>query len=210
MGSDCHVLVFAKAPQPGTVKTRLIPLLGPERAACLHRKLVEHALGAAVAAASGPVELWCAPDCSDAFLRECAGTFGASLHTQPDGDLGTRMAHALERALRVSQSGVLIGTDCAVLGPEHIREAAGALAAGDEAVFCPAEDGGYALIGLTRCDARLFEDIRWGESSVMDSTRRRLRELDWRWRELETLWDVDRPEDYQRLLSARLLDGRVT
>jgi glycosyltransferase A (GT-A) superfamily protein (DUF2064 family) len=44
----------------------------------------------------------------------------------------------------------------------------------------------------------------------MDGTRRRLRELDWRWRELETLWDVDRPEDYQRLLSARLLDGRVT
>jgi hypothetical protein len=210
MESDCRVLVFAKAPQPGTAKTRLIPLLGSEGAAGLHRKLVEHALSAAVAAATGPVELWCTPDCSDAFLRECEGTFGAILHTQLGGDLGTRMAHALECALQASRGAVLIGTDCAVLGPEHIREAASALAAGNEAVFCPAEDGGYALIGLTRCDARLFERICWGEASVMDDTRRRLRELDWRWRELETLWDVDRPEDYHRLLSARLLNGRLS
>jgi hypothetical protein len=204
---DCRVLVFAKAPRPGTVKTRLIPLLGPERAAALHRTLVAHSLAAASAAAIGPVELWCAPDCGDAFLQDCAGTYGAILRTQIDGSLGARMLHAFEHALQVARGAVLIGTDCPVLGTEHIREAAHTLAAGDTAAFCPAEDGGYALIGLTRCDARLFDAIRWSEASVMADTRARLRELGWRWRELATLWDVDRPEDYQRLVSSGVLTG---
>jgi hypothetical protein len=207
MESDCRVLVFARAPRPGTVKTRLIPLLGPERAAALHRKLVEHTLWAATTATCGAVELWCAPDCSDAFLRERAKTIGAALHAQVGEDLGARMAHAFERALKQSRCALLIGTDCAVLRPMHIREAAGTLAAGDEAVFCPAEDGGYALIGLARFDRGLFERMRWGESSVMDATRRRLRELGWRWRELATLWDIDRPEDYHRLLAERPPDA---
>jgi rSAM/selenodomain-associated transferase 1 len=207
MAIDCRLLVFAKAPLPGAVKTRLIPLLGPERAAALHRALLDHVLATAAASGAGPLELWCAPDCRNEFLRSCATGFGASLHAQPDGDLGTRMSHAFERALRDSPAAILIGSDCAVLGPQHIRVAATALAAGAPAVFCPVEDGGYALIGLSRHDPALFEGIRWGESSVMACTRRRLRELGWRWRELETLWDIDRPEDYYRLRSAQLLDA---
>jgi hypothetical protein len=64
------------------------------------------------------------------------------------------------------------------------------------------------LIGLRRIDPLLFEGIRWGDDSVMAGTRDRLRSLGWRWRELETLWDVDRPEDYQRLLNSGLLETR--
>ena len=71
------------------------------------------------------------------------------------------------------------------------------------------EDGGYVLIGLTRCDARLFEGIAWGGSSVVAETRARLRALGWTWRELDTLWDVDRPEDYERLISSGLLDPQT-
>ena len=65
-------------------------------------------------------------------------------------------------------------------------------------MLIPAEDGGYALIGLTRCDQRLFEHMAWGGDTVLAATRERLRELKWRWHELETLWDIDRPEDYHR------------
>jgi uncharacterized protein len=77
-------------------------------------------------------------------------------------------------------------------------------------VFVPAEDGGYALIGLSRNDARVFEGINWGGTEVMAQTRERLRGLGWRWHELDTLWDVDRPADYQRLLQSGLLRGNRT
>jgi hypothetical protein len=80
------------------------------------------------------------------------------------------------------------------------------LAGGDDAVLAPAEDGGYVLIGLKRAPAALFERMRWGESTVMAGTRERLAALGLRWRELETLWDVDRPEDLARLRGA-LPDG---
>jgi glycosyltransferase A (GT-A) superfamily protein (DUF2064 family) len=119
------------------------------------------------------------------------------------------MLHAFEQVLRCAPGAVLIGTDCAALDPGHIRSAMRALAGRDSAVFCPAEDGGYALIGLKQGEARLFESVRWGEASVMAETRSRLEELGWRWRELATLWDVDRPEDYERLVATGLLRRHV-
>ena len=113
-------------------------------------------------------------------------------------DLGERMHRAMERALRRYRRCLLIGTDCPVLTPQHLRDASAALAARNDAVLIPAEDGGYALIGLARCDARLFENIAWGGDTVLADTRERLRQLKWRWHELETLWDIDRPDDYRR------------
>jgi rSAM/selenodomain-associated transferase 1 len=205
---DTRLLVFTKAPRPGAVKTRLIPLLGEAGAAALHMRLIERALATARAAATGPIELHCAPDCSDPFLRFCSEHYGVPLTPQADGDLGTRMAAAFEQALACDRYAILIGTDCPALTARHLREARRTLAAGVEAVLIPAEDGGYALIGLTRCDQRVFAGVAWGEDCVMNQTRNRLSELGWRWRELETLWDVDRPEDYRRLLESRLLNQK--
>ena len=73
-----------------------------------------------------------------------------------------------------------------------------------DAVLAPAEDGGYPLIGLARMSATIFDDIAWGTDLVLAQTRRRLLALGWRWRELRTLWDVDRPEDLARLRAFRL------
>jgi glycosyltransferase A (GT-A) superfamily protein (DUF2064 family) len=101
-----------------------------------------------------------------------------------------------------------VGSDCPALTADHLRQADRVLRDGVDAVFVPCEDGGYALIGLRRVDPRLFEDVAWGGAAVMAQTRARLTGLGWRWRELETLWDVDRPEDYERLLASRLLDNR--
>lgn len=203
---DERLLVFANAPRPGAVKTRLISVLGEEGAAALHARLVERTLAMARATGIGQVELWCAPDTVDPFLRFCSGRYGASLVSQTDGDLGARMRDAFERALASARRVILIGSDCPALNAGHLRNAYRLLAAGRDAVLVPAEDGGYVLIGLTRCDARLFDGIGWGEAEVMEATRTRLLALGWSWEELDTLWDVDRPEDYRRLLASGLLD----
>jgi hypothetical protein len=194
------VLVFAKAPRPGEVKTRLIPLLGAEGAAALHAKLVERALETARAAAFGRIELHCAPDTGDPFFRLCADGFGVTLQPQSAGDLGARMLYAFESTLAAYACVLLVGSDCPALTARHLRQADKALRDGADAVFVPCEDGGYALIGLTRADTGLFDGIAWGGDSVMADTRARLKRLGWAWSELETLWDVDRPEDYARLI----------
>lgn len=204
--SDDRLLVFAKAPRPGTVKTRLISLLGEEGAAALHARLVKRTLAMARTTGIRQVELWCAPDTADPFFRFCGGRYGVSLVSQTDGDLGARMRNAFDRALASSRRVILIGTDCPALTAGHLRNAYRLLAAGRDAVLVPAEDGGYALIGLTRCDARLFDGIGWGKAEVMEATRARLHALGWSWEELETLWDVDRPEDYRRLFASGLLN----
>jgi len=181
------------------VKTRLIPALGASAAAELHRQLVARTLRTALAAALGPVELWCTPDAQDAFFSACAKDFGVRLRDQGAGDLGMRMARALQTVLAEGVPALLIGCDCPALSAEYLREAAAACAGGHDAVFGPAEDGGYVLIGLARSPSlRLFENMTWGSRTVMQETRTRLARLGWRWIELATLWDVDRPEDLSR------------
>ena len=195
--SVCPVMVFAKA--PGEAKTRLIPALGAAGAAALHRRLVVHCLRAARDSRLGPVELWCAPDTSDPFFRECERRHGAGLHAQGEGDLGARMRRAFESALAHAARAIIVGSDIPALSARYLRDADRALRRGDDAVIGPAEDGGYALIGLSRCDPELFRDIPWGGPEVMAETRRRIAALAWRSSELRVLWDVDRPEDLGRL-----------
>ncbi|MGA0113948.1 MAG: TIGR04282 family arsenosugar biosynthesis glycosyltransferase [Burkholderiales bacterium] len=196
---DFTILVFAKAPLAGQVKTRLIPLLGAAGAAALHRQLLAHALGIARSASAGSLELWCTPDTAHPFLQTVARTRDASLRLQQGADLGARMAHAFADALRMHERAICIGADCPALAALHLRDADAALRNGNDAVFVPAEDGGYALVGLARRVPDIFNGIDWGGPQVMAQTRARMRAAGVRWHELETLWDVDRPEDLQRL-----------
>jgi rSAM/selenodomain-associated transferase 1 len=204
------VIIFARAPRPGAVKTRLIPLLGAEGAAALHARLVERTLETARAASFRRIELHGTPDINDPFFRFCAGHFAVALAAQAGDDLGARMLAALESVLATHPRALLLGSDCPALSARHLRQADRALREGTDAVFVPCEDGGYALIGLQRPEARLFGGIAWGGENVMADTRTRLTGLGWRWRELETLWDVDRPEDYRRLLASGLLEATRT
>jgi rSAM/selenodomain-associated transferase 1 len=200
MSSSCRVIVFAKAPTPGQVKTRLIPALGEAGAAALQCRLILRTLRTAAAARLGTNELWCAPGQDDPFLAACASEYGFRLGAQGEGDLGMRMARALESSLAQGTPGVLIGCDCPALSVAYLREAAAALSRGADAVFGPAEDGGYVLVGSTRSPvAELFEGVPWGTAAVMQATRARLARGGWCWHELEPMWDVDRPEDLARL-----------
>ena len=197
--SVCPVMVFARAPTPGEAKTRLIPALGAAGAAALHRRLVMHCLRAATGAQLGPVELWCAPDAGDPFFHECERRFGVSLRSQGQGDLGARMRGAFEAALARASRAILVGSDIPALSAQYLRDAVRALAGGDDVVIGPAEDGGYVLVGLSRCDPELFRGIPWGGSEALAETRRRIAGLSWHSSELPVLWDVDRPEDLERL-----------
>jgi rSAM/selenodomain-associated transferase 1 len=202
------IIVFAKAPDAGRVKTRLAPVLGAAGAARLQARLTRRALETALAAGCGTVELWCAPLCRHPFFQRAATRYRVALRAQGRGSVGTRMQHAIERGLRSHARVVLMGSDCPSLKPAHLRAAARALRKGADAVFSPAEDGGYALIGARRSSPRLFSGIAWGTCEVMAETRRRLRSLGWRWHELPQVWDVDRPEDYARLRRTRLLEKK--
>lgn len=190
-----RTIVFAKAPIPGEAKTRLIPVLGSVGAARLHERLVDRALTTACAAGLGRVELCCAPDASHPFFAERAARFGIAVTVQGPGDLGERMRRALATALPA----VLVGTDCPAMTPDYLREAARAIAAGYDAALGPAEDGGYVLIAAGRILPAVFAGMRWGGPDVLEEQRGRFRAIGWRWMELPTLWDVDRPEDLERV-----------
>jgi len=200
--SACRVLVFTRTPVPGRVKTRLIPAIGAERAANLHRAMLWRTVATAREAALGPVDVCCMPVCEHPYLQELASSFGVGLCVQDGGDLGERMHRALASALaggRASAGALLVGTDCPFLESGDLRTAATALVEGADAVIGPARDGGYYLIGVKRSDWKVFRDIEWGSERVLDVTRGRFETLGWQWRELETRSDVDRPEDLDAL-----------
>jgi rSAM/selenodomain-associated transferase 1 len=198
------VVVFAKAPVAGQVKSRLAGALGPDGAAELHRRLVRRTLKTARDAQVGPVELSCAPDIRHGFFADCAAEFGVSLAAQGDGDLGARMSRAFER----DAPAVLIGCDCPARTADDLIAAARALASAD-AVVTPAEDGGYVLIGLRAAAPGLFAGIEWGASEVMARTRERAASLGLALHELPASWDVDRAADLDRVaaLDPALLAG---
>ena len=189
---DCALIIMAKAPVPGYAKTRLIPALGPAGAARLAARLLSETLAQAIAARIGAVELCCAPDTA-AFAAQW-GLGPVVLSAQGDGDLGQRMGRAMERRLRQGSRVILIGTDVPGLDAAYLRAAHEALDQAD-AVFGPAADGGYTLIGLRAPAPRLFEGIPWSTDRVMAVTRERLAESGLRHLELPMLFDVDEPGD---------------
>lgn len=197
MVTSAAILVFAKAPVPGEVKTRLIPALGAEGAAWLHTALVERALTTA-RATGARVELCGAPDTAHPFFVECAEDFDVDLAAQGEGDLGARMRRALERALAAHDRVVIIGADCPAFDKKLLRRALSMLDA-QEVVLTPAEDGGYALIGARRTHPAMFDGIDWGTDTVLARQRESLLACGLGFAETETLWDVDRPEDLPRL-----------
>lgn len=192
----CCLSVLAKAPLPGLAKTRLAPALGAAGAAHLAERLLDHTLTEAAAAGFAALRLLGSPDARHPALARHAAV--AELGAQCDGDLGARMRQALIDGLARQPAALLIGTDAPALDRHRLREAAAALQTQD-AVFVPALDGGYALIGLSAraggVPAALFEGVAWSTAAVMQETRQRLRQLGRGWVELAPVADIDEPAD---------------
>lgn len=194
------VAVMAKAPQPGLAKTRLIPALGAAGAARAQRQFTLQTLGTVQAAQLGRLTLWCAPDVGHRFFRALRQRWGVVCRPQPAGDLGERMAAAVQAhfAHQPQCPLILVGTDCPALTAAHLQQVADALQSFDAALI-PAEDGGYVLLGLRQPCPAVFADMRWSTPAVLELTRDRLRAAGATWRELPALWDVDEPADWDRL-----------
>ncbi|MBF0415136.1 MAG: TIGR04282 family arsenosugar biosynthesis glycosyltransferase [Magnetococcales bacterium] len=191
--------ILARAPEAGRVKTRLIPLLGPEGAARAHERIVMHVVSTALSwAGESPARhilLWCTPDIHHPFF---AGLLpDGQRRLQPDGDLGTRLAGITAEQIRSRQGVILLGGDAGSLTRDVLDQAESHLL-GNDAVMAPAEDGGYILLALKRFHPMLFQDITWGSARVAAETRDRLVTLGWPWWELPLQWDVDRPGDWRR------------
>jgi rSAM/selenodomain-associated transferase 1 len=190
------VAILSKAPVPGTVKTRLVLMLGVDGATELHKRFMERTVETAVDAAIGPVKLWVTPDDRDPFLHDLALRYPVTIGVQPGGDLGDRMLAACADTARPT---LVVGVDCPTLKSAHLQSAAEVLRSGTDAVIIPSEDGGYVLIGLRRPEPAVFKDMVWSTDFVMLETRRRLTHEGLSWREPCQLWDVDRPTDVRRM-----------
>lgn len=194
------LIVFAKAPVAGLAKTRLMPALGSEGAARLAERLLEHTLQQALALPVEYLELCVSPtDQHPAFDRaRDAGSGRLHITLQGEGDLGERMHRAISRALTMHSRVLLIGTDAPSLNTAILEQAHQTLTA-HPAVFVPALDGGYALVGLSRPAPALFIGMTWSTPDVMQDTRARATRIGLPWAELPPVADIDEPADLAHL-----------
>lgn len=196
------VAVFAKAPVPGAVKTRLCPPLTPRQAATLARCFLRDRI-AQVRGLGGvsPVIAYAPASERDAF-EPLAPDF-TSIPQRGD-DLGARMRSVLGALLRRGhRAALVIGTDTPTLPAPLVQGAVDVLASGGtDLVVGPAEDGGYYLIGVRADHPALFDDVPWSTGAVLDVTLRRARSAGLRTTRLPSWFDVDTPEDLARLRAA--------
>ncbi|MDT8272122.1 MAG: TIGR04283 family arsenosugar biosynthesis glycosyltransferase [Desulfomonilia bacterium] len=190
------LIIFTRYPVSGTTKTRLIPALGAQGAADLQREMTLRIL--AMARTLGLkhgilVEIHHEGGTQSQMEKAFGHDFTYVL--QESGDIGKKMERAFEKAFEKGmEQVVLIGSDCPGITGEHLMQAFSCLDVTD-AVFGPAHDGGYYLMGLKQRSPMMFRNIPWGSDEVLSTTLESAHSLGLSARMLEPLSDVDRPED---------------
>jgi rSAM/selenodomain-associated transferase 1 len=201
------LIIFAKAPEPGQVKTRLSPPLTSDQAAHLHEVFMLDVVRATQSLHGVTQWLSCAPSTTHPFFRRLSRRFRLRLLTQTGDTLGERMASAMRQTLDSGATRVvLIGTDIPTLPGTIIRDAFRLLRRAD-VVLGPACDGGYYLVGVSRRVPPIFDEIPWGRSTVLEATLTHVNRLGLRCRLLPFWYDVDGLPSL-RLLAAHLVSLR--
>jgi len=199
---EVELILFAKTPVPGKVKTRLVPELGEQGAADFAAAMIEETCRVAAEAWPGSVHLQAWPDADHALFRDLARRFRLRVSRQSEGDLGRKMFQALSRAHARGAAAVVMGCDVPQCPAETLRTAHAFVSQGRSAIG-PSSDGGYYLIGMNPLVPRCFERISWGGPKVFDTTLKRaasagvdlivlqqLTDLD-TWRDIEALRATD-------------------
>lgn len=203
---NCTLLILAKAPVPGMVKTRMQPYLDSQQSALLHQNLVQHCLATAYTVPGMTLEL-CVGGQHE-WWQHLRDKYSLTITYQVGADLGQRMhnaarvclaeAEAVEASAVMPRSAIIIGTDCPYIDGEYLQKAGAALIDSD-VVLGPANDGGYVLIGFKSLYSWLFSDIDWGSDKVLAQTREKLVNHGINWYEMPFLSDIDRPDDLRAL-----------
>jgi rSAM/selenodomain-associated transferase 2/rSAM/selenodomain-associated transferase 1 len=203
MSASCRkrLIIFTRYPEAGTTKTRMIPALGSGGAADLQRRMTDHL----VAKVKTMIEQWPLTvevrfeGGSERLMREWLGPSFSYRH-QGRGDVGRRMQRALADGFQKGDTSiVIIGSDVPDISSAIIHQAFEELQK-NSLVLGPAADGGYYLIGMQKANEdqaypELFEAINWGTSDVLSQTIAAAHQLGIGYALLDTLKDVDRPED---------------
>lgn len=186
------VILFAKAPEPGRVKTRLQPTLSAEQSAELHASFVRDALEllkASLPESSLQLHTDISTDAWDGLK--------VAQFRQVNGDLGRRMLHTLSTELGRGRPRVMIvGSDSPTLPIAHLQ---GLLASESDVAIGPCEDGGYYAISCRRVHPGMFNGVRWSGPEALDDTVRAAEACGLSVELGETWWDVDSPQDLERL-----------
>lgn len=188
------LILFAKQPIPGQVKTRLQPHYTPEQAAEIAKFLIRATVELAVANWPSEVYLYAAPGPDHPFFRDLAQEFRIHLASQIDGNLGERMLCALHEGIARSGVAGVMGCDVPHCRWDILERAHEQLAKGSN-VIGPTEDGGYYFIGIQHAERVLFEAIGWGGRDVAEVTLVRAQQLGMSFEVLPKLMDIDTQEN---------------
>ena len=192
--SNIPLYLFAKAPVPGQVKTRMAPSLSPQRSAALASLMLTHSLSTISTVWPGRVVLTVSPDSSHPVFQHLNCIHSIEFSVQIDSDLGGRMAHVLAQGVQDSGAAVVMGCDVPYFDGSLLVRAHDMLEQGLDVVG-PAEDGGFYLLGLHHFDTAIFRDIQWGTSSVLQDVNSRAEQVGMTLSRIATLRDIDNWSD---------------
>lgn len=189
--SDIPLILFAKVPRAGKVKTRLMPELSYETAADVACVLLNESLKLATEHWQGKVILALWPDVQDEFIQAQIKQYNVETQLQVPGDLGTKMLAAMQS---VSYPCAVMGCDAPHLSGDVLQQAHALLVKG-ESVLGPTHDGGYYLMGLQKSQPTLFSNQVWGGMTVLETSVEKAKEQHFSFSLLETVSDIDTYED---------------
>ena|SRR5580700_2043724 len=200
MSGSRALLLFAKTPKPGKVKTRLMAAVSADVAAALHAACIEDTLRFVRKTRGCDAFVFAAGGTS--YFRKLVKKMGSGVRVrvlpQRGSDLGARMENAFRKCFAMGfREVVVIGTDTPWMGVERVRRAFTELKRND-VVIGPAEDGGYYLLGMRKMVAEIFQGIPWGTERVLELTLEVIAEQKVRGKLLRRDFDLDRPEDLKR------------
>lgn len=193
---DQHLVIFAREPRLGQVKTRLAATVGDARALAIYVALAERVVASLTVPDAWKLVVRCAPDVAGVEVERWLGG-AVAVEPQGDGDLGARMSRALTDHLeRGAARVVIVGTDCPDVGPEIVQQAFAALETND-LVYGPALDGGYYLVGARRPVPQVFTDVPWSSPDTLAVSLQHAQAAALSVQLLEPLGDIDTEEDWR-------------